>query len=111
MTFVAPLVLDPDSAVAALRAFNIGSSGVLWMISIAATAIQWRSTRPSGKLFAIGFVMLVSYGMVSSIVGFVRQAEPNPSTILLSIANVWLIGAVLVLQIEYAKGVRRGGNL
>lgn len=102
------LVVDPEAAVVGLRVFNTGSSGVLLMITLWVCVIRWRGFRPSQRLFAIGFVMYVAYAVASTLVGLVRHAAPNPSTPLLAIANVWLIGAVVILQVEYAKGLHDG---
>lgn len=100
--------LDPWSATVALRVFNLGSSMILATITLGVTAVRWRSLPPSNRLFAFGFLMYVAYAVVTSYLAITRAAPPSITAPLLAVANVWLIGAIIVLQVEYVRGLKDG---
>ena len=80
-----------------VRIINMASSAVLLTVLVAGTMLRWSKINPMERLFGLGFIALYVYVTASSYNGLSSESPLYWFTPVLTIANVWLTGAVLVL--------------
>lgn len=83
-----------------LRIFNLVSTLVLLVVTVAAVAWRWMSLDPVQRLFAMGFCGLICYVLSTTYYGLSTNVGFRWYLVLPAISNIWLITVVIVLALR-----------